>query len=79
MLREEPMKLTRKRAIEKAVEAGHRKTNSFTACAEGGVDLGIVLGLQMAAKDCLRFGNYDEQEVLSALAARRLKKLEKGK
>jgi hypothetical protein len=75
------MKLTRKRAIEKAVENGHWKTNSFTACAEYGVDYGIVLGLQMALAE---MSLYDEKtypytpRTLRLMISRRLKKLEKG-
>jgi hypothetical protein len=73
------MKLTRKRAIEKAVENGHWKTNSFTACAEYGVDYGIVLGLQMALDLLMDRQTCEHPYDLVPIIARRLKKLEKGK
>ena len=74
------MKLTRKRAIEMAVRA-EICIEPCERCAAGarGVDYGIVLGLQMAAKVFVRYGNYDGQDMLNTTAARRLKKLEKVK
>jgi hypothetical protein len=76
------MKLTRKRAIEKIIEEYENTPNGFSdfEWAKNGVDYGIVLGLQMAAR---MMKNHWSAFVSPALfeqeAARRLKKLEKAK
>jgi cytochrome bd-type quinol oxidase subunit 2 len=72
------MKLTRKRAIEEAWDRAY-EMESLMIAASVGVDLGIVLGLQMAAKECAVYGRHNAAIVINEKITRRLKKLEKGK
>ena len=80
------MKLTRKRAFEKAFETAQQRepyalwtTLDVELAAQRGVDYGIVLGLQMAAEKIAAnrnprfFGTS-----LGLMIERRLKKLEKA-
>jgi hypothetical protein len=80
------MKLTRKLAIEMALSGvgSMRKGFDDSDCifvASRGVDLGIVLGLQMALED--NPSGYDKpssyEAALQRMIARHLKKLEKAK
>jgi hypothetical protein len=74
------MKLTRKRAIEMALDSKIcRRACERCEAVTRGVDYGIVLGLQMALdlfKDKQKCAHPSD---LEPMIARRLKKLEKAK
>jgi hypothetical protein len=73
------MQLTRKRAIEMVLDAFERAEwgMSIEEQAKLGINIGIVLGLRMAATYVNKHTNYSGFD-LRLDAARRLKKLEKA-